>query len=94
MMYTVCNRHPLLCEKIVLWLLQLYIIQQRVSLFCAIFGIYSFIVTIAIPENNAKNSALQNVNYCVTDFRRTNCFRTCRDFHDSTKAETTLTARY
>ena len=26
---------------------------------------------IAIPENNAKNSALQNVNYCVTDFRRT-----------------------
>ena len=28
-------------------------------------------VIIAIPENNAKNSALQNVNYCVTDFRRT-----------------------
>ena len=28
-------------------------------------------VFIAIPENNAKNSALQNVNYCVTDFRRT-----------------------
>ena len=27
--------------------------------------------SIAIPENNAKNSALQNVNYCVTDFRRT-----------------------
>ena len=26
---------------------------------------------IARPENNAKNSALQNVNYCVTDFRRT-----------------------
>ena len=26
---------------------------------------------IAIPENNAKNPALQNVNYCVTDFRRT-----------------------
>ena len=26
---------------------------------------------IAIPENNAKNSAPQNVNYCVTDFRRT-----------------------
>ena len=24
--------------------------------------------TIARPENNAKNSALQNVNYCVTDF--------------------------
>lgn len=44
MMYTVCNRPPLLCEKIVLWLLQLYITQQRVSLFCAIFGIYSFIV--------------------------------------------------
>ena len=36
---------PLLCEKIVLWLLQLYIIQQRVSLFCAIFGIYSFIAS-------------------------------------------------
>ena len=28
-------------------------------------------VIIAIPENNAKNSALQHVNYCVTDFRRT-----------------------
>ena len=28
-------------------------------------------VIIAIPENNAKNPALQNVNYCVTDFRRT-----------------------
>ena len=27
--------------------------------------------SIARPENNAKNSALQNVNYCVTDFRRT-----------------------
>ena len=26
---------------------------------------------IAIPENNAKNSAPQSVNYCVTDFRRT-----------------------
>ena len=28
-------------------------------------------VFIAIPENNAKNSAPQSVNYCVTDFRRT-----------------------
>ena len=28
-------------------------------------------VSIAIPENNAKNSAPQSVNYCVTDFRRT-----------------------
>ena len=27
--------------------------------------------SIAIPENNAKNSAPQSVNYCVTDFRRT-----------------------
>ena len=26
---------------------------------------------IARPENNAKNSAPQSVNYCVTDFRRT-----------------------
>ena len=26
---------------------------------------------IAIPENNAKIPALQNVNYCITDFRRT-----------------------
>ena len=26
---------------------------------------------IAIPEYNANNPALQNVNYCVTDFRRT-----------------------
>ena len=31
----------------------------------------SFSVFIAIPENNAKNSAPQSVNYCVTDFRRT-----------------------
>ena len=28
-------------------------------------------VSIARPENNAKNSAPQSVNYCVTDFRRT-----------------------
>ena len=28
-------------------------------------------VIIAIPENNAKNSAPQSVNYCVTAFRRT-----------------------
>ena len=27
--------------------------------------------TIARSENNAKNSAPQSVNYCVTDFRRT-----------------------
>ena len=31
----------------------------------------SLSVSIAIPENNAKNSAPQSVNYCVTDFRRT-----------------------
>ena len=31
----------------------------------------SDIPIIAIPENNAKNSAPQSVNYCVTDFRRT-----------------------
>ena len=34
-------------------------------------AIHDIILFIAIPENNAKNSALQNVNYCVTDFRRT-----------------------
>ena len=32
---------------------------------------FPYLKTIAIPENNAKNSALQNVNSCVTDFRRT-----------------------
>ena len=32
---------------------------------------YSEWMIIAIPENNAKNSAPQSVNYCVTDFRRT-----------------------
>ena len=32
---------------------------------------FFFPVFIAIPENNAKNSAPQSVNYCVTDFRRT-----------------------
>ena len=29
------------------------------------------VLFIARPENNAKNSAPQSVNYCVTDFRRT-----------------------
>ena len=32
---------------------------------------FFFPVFIARPENNAKNSAPQSVNYCVTDFRRT-----------------------
>ena len=36
--------------------------------FWVVFAIH---VSIAIPENNAKNSAPQSVNYCVTDFRRT-----------------------
>jgi hypothetical protein len=34
-------------------------------------AIHDIIMFIAIPENNAKNSAPQSVNYCVTDFRRT-----------------------
>ena len=33
--------------------------------------VFFFPVFIARPENNAKNSAPQSVNYCVTDFRRT-----------------------
>ena len=32
---------------------------------------FNFAWSIARPENNAKNSAPQSVNYCVTDFRRT-----------------------
>ena len=36
-----------------------------------IFAVDPYFAFIAIPENNAKNSAPQSVNYCVTDFRRT-----------------------
>ena len=36
-----------------------------------LFLFFLVTVPIAIPENNAKKAALQNVNYCVTDFRRT-----------------------
>ena len=44
MMYNVCNRHPLVCVSRLMVALQLYIIQQRVSLVCAKFRICSFIV--------------------------------------------------
>ena len=43
MMYNVCNRHPLVCVSRLMVALQLYIIQQRVSLVCAKFRICSFI---------------------------------------------------
>ena len=43
-MYNVCNRHPLVCVSRLMVALQLYIIQQRVSLVCAKFRICSFIV--------------------------------------------------
>ena len=43
MMYNVCDRHPLVCVSRLMVALQLYIIQQRVSLVCAKFRIYSFI---------------------------------------------------
>ena len=49
-------------------------VKKRLNRKLTIQGILLTMVdfrTIAIPENNAKNSALQNVNYCVTDFRRT-----------------------
>ena len=36
--------------------LQLYIILQWVSLFCAIFGIYSFIVEIKDAEEEAEDA--------------------------------------
>ena len=36
-----------------------------------IFAVDPYFAFIARPENNAKNSAPQSVNYCVTDFRRT-----------------------
>lgn len=45
MMYNVCNRHPLVRVSRLLVVLQLYIIQQRVSFFCAKFRIYSFIAS-------------------------------------------------
>ena len=44
MMYNVCDRHPLVCVSRLMVALQLYIIQQRVSLVCAKFRICSFIV--------------------------------------------------
>ena len=44
MMYNVCNRDPLVCVSRLMVALQLYIIQQRVSLVCAKFRICSFIV--------------------------------------------------
>ena len=34
-------------------------------------SVFLIVFSIARPENNAKNSAPQSVNYCVTDFRRT-----------------------
>lgn len=43
-MYNVCDRHPLVCVSRLMVALQLYIIQQRVSLVCAKFRICSFIV--------------------------------------------------
>ena len=43
MMYNVCDRHPLVCVSRLMVALQLYIIQQRVSLVCAKFRICSFI---------------------------------------------------
>ena len=48
MMYNVCNRHLLVCVSRLMVALQLYIIQQRVSLFCAKFRIYSFIVLLLV----------------------------------------------
>ena len=45
------------------WLFLLFSIDQLID--------YHQKTSIAIPENNAKNSAPQSVNYCVTDFRRT-----------------------
>ena len=50
MMYNVCNRHPLVCVSRLMVALQLYIIQQRVSLVCAKFRICSFIAK-EIVEN-------------------------------------------
>lgn len=62
MMYNICNRHPLVCVSRLMFALQLYIIQQRVSLFCAKFRICSFIVMkinvqvdMKHPMNYAKN---------------------------------------
>lgn len=45
MMYNVCNRHPLVCVSRLMVALQLYIIQQRVSLVCVKFRICLFIVS-------------------------------------------------
>ena len=42
-----------------------------VKYFIVLTDLYSALAIITIPENNAKNSAPQSVNYCVTDFRRT-----------------------
>ena len=52
MMYNICNRNPLVCVSRLMFALQLYIIQRRVSLFCAKFRICSFIVKNLLPAKN------------------------------------------
>ena len=62
-----------------MWLGSFFMLTKRVRLLInteqgvsASFPVpVRLVLFIAIPENNAKNSAPQSVNYCVTDFRRT-----------------------
>lgn len=60
MMYNICNRHPLVCVSRLMVALQLYIIQQRVSLVCAKFRICSFIEILLNSEVLEMNYNTQN----------------------------------
>lgn len=68
MMYNVCNRHPLVCVSRLMVALQLYIIQQRVSLVCAKFRICSFIVI--IDDGTAGGLFLSENEYYVDENKK------------------------
>ena len=64
MMYNVCDRHPLVCVSRLMVALQLYIIQQRVSLVCAKFRICSFIDQNITLEELAEYAHLSEGQFC------------------------------
>lgn len=63
-MYNVCDRHPLVCVSRLMVALQLYIIQQRVSLVCAKFRICSFIDQNITLEELAEYAHLSEGQFC------------------------------
>lgn len=68
MMYNVCNRHPLVRVSRLLVVLQLYIIQQRVSFFCAKFRIYSFIVKSLEERREQLQPIMDNVSKEIKEY--------------------------